>query len=117
MSLGGSLGGGRARPVMEESLYAHDTRLITDLKRRLSQAEADRDRFQAAAEVVRDTIPALNDALERERGQYYGIIDKLRSALLGLSRGSCFCQVSIGNPMYGGEHSAACLAAQEALKG
>lgn len=40
----------------------------------------------------------------------------LLAALKGLSRGGCFCGVSIGNPMYGGVHSPACIAAYAAIK-
>jgi hypothetical protein len=41
----------------------------------------------------------------------------MTNALLGLRLGAdCWCEVAIGNPMYGGKHTSACLAAREAVR-
>lgn len=41
--------------------------------------------------------------------------DQLRAALTALKKGSCWCDVAIGNPMYQGEHTKGCLLAQKVM--
>lgn len=54
--------------------------------------------------------------LEQVVARLQGQRDRLYNALLNLRHhDGCFCEVSIGNPMYGGTHTNACARAQEAL--
>ena len=62
-----------------------------------------------AANRIQEGEDALADnaSLQRKVGD-------LQSVLYCLKRGTCFCEVSIGNPMYT-DHSKACKAATKAL--
>lgn len=42
--------------------------------------------------------------------------DLLKTALIGLKRGDCWCEVGIGNPMLRGKHLQPCLFAQTILE-
>jgi hypothetical protein len=97
-----------------QQLEAAETRATTyHVDMRLAQGELTKirkdyreavDRWNAANALANDQIAAADARAE-----------EARQALQGLSRGDCFCEKGIGNPMFK-DHSSACLAAQDALK-
>ena len=59
------------------------------------------------------TLGLARDALSRA-GARVTLLAELLAVLKALQRGSCWCEMGIGNPMMS-RHSQACLAAQAAI--
>ena len=68
-----------------------------------------------AAEARAEQVERERDAARLATVQWAAVAERRGEALRGLHRGSCFCEVGIGNPMMRGEHSHACVDARAAL--
>jgi len=69
-----------------------------------------------AGKRLLERVP-IEDFMEirKQETEYPKLISRLIKALDLLKRGECFCEVGIGNPMYGGSHTSECQAVSNLL--